>query len=57
LAWAELIAELLVPPLPLDDLLELLEPQALSPRQTIARSPGTNTPSNLDLDRIFLPFI
>jgi hypothetical protein len=66
LACSELIAELLLellppllllPPLELPELLDLLlEPQAASPIDTTARSTG-KTPSNLDLDRIFLPFI
>jgi hypothetical protein len=49
---------LLLPPLELPELLDLLlEPHAASPIDATARSTGTNTPSNLDLDRIFLPFI
>jgi hypothetical protein len=56
--WAtfELLLEL-APELP--ELLELLllePPQAASPIDATARSPGRNTPSNLDLDRISLPF-
>jgi hypothetical protein len=48
---------LLLPELP--ELLELLllePPHATSPIDATARSPGRNTPSNLDLDRISLPF-
>jgi hypothetical protein len=61
LACSELIAELLLelalPPLELPELLDLLlEPQAASPSDTTASSPGRNTPSNLDLERISLPF-
>ena len=41
----------------LDELLDLLlEPHAATPSEAIASSPGRSTPSNLDLDRIFLPF-
>jgi hypothetical protein len=60
LASAELTAELpleLLPPLELPELLDLLlEPQAASPIDATASNPGTRTPSNLDLDRILLPF-
>jgi hypothetical protein len=56
---AEELLELAPPP---DELAEvlfelLLPPQAASPIEEIARSPGTSTPSNLDLDPIVLPFI
>jgi hypothetical protein len=52
---AELLPEL-APELP--ELLDLLlEPHAASPIDTTASSPGMNTPRNLDLDRISLPFI
>jgi hypothetical protein len=56
----ELLPLLLLLPLPLVELPELLvdlllEPQAASPIDATARSTG-KTPSNLDLDRIFLPF-
>ena len=61
LACAELTAELLLELFPLgalDELFDLLlEPQAATPSEAIASSPGINTPSNLDLDRIFLPFV
>jgi len=41
----------------LDELVVLLlEPQAATPSEAIASSPGRSTPSNLDLDRIILPF-
>jgi hypothetical protein len=55
---AELLLELALPPvLELPELLDLLlEPQAASPIDATARSPGRNTPSSLDLDRISLPF-
>jgi hypothetical protein len=62
LATSALTAELLLELLPLLELPELLDvlplepPHAASPRHTTARSPGKNTPSNLDLDRISLPF-
>ena len=53
---AELLA--LPPPDELAELLELLlPPQAASPIAEIASSPGTSTPSNLDLDPIVLPFV
>jgi hypothetical protein len=53
----ELLPELLLPPeFPELLVVLLLEPQAASPIATTARSPGRSTPSNLDLDRIFLPF-
>jgi hypothetical protein len=55
LTAVELPLELPAPELP--ELLDLLlEPQAASPIDTTASSPGKRTPSNLDLDRIFLPF-
>jgi hypothetical protein len=61
LACAELTAELLLELFPLGALLELLdlllEPQAATPSEAIARSPGINTPSNLGLDLILLPFV
>jgi hypothetical protein len=57
-AAAEELPELLEPPLELPELLDLLlEPQAASPSDAVASSPGSSTPSNLDLDRIFLPFV
>jgi hypothetical protein len=62
LARAEATAERLLelpelPVLELPELLDwLLEPQAASPIDTTASSPGRNIPSNLDLDRISLPF-
>jgi hypothetical protein len=62
LATSELTAELLLELLPLlpelPELFDLLlePPQAASPMHTSARSPGRNTPSNLDLDRISIPF-
>jgi hypothetical protein len=59
LLTAEPLLELrLLPPLEVPELLDLLlEPQAASTIATTASSPGRNTPSNLDLDRIFLPFV
>jgi hypothetical protein len=56
--WATF--ELLLALLPeLPELLELLllePPHAASPIDATASSPGRNTPNNLDLDRISLPF-
>jgi hypothetical protein len=58
--WAtfELLLEL-APELPeLLELLLLLEPpHAASPIDATASSPGRNPPSDLDLDRISLPFV
>jgi hypothetical protein len=60
LACAELTAELVPELFPLEEVVALLdlllEPHAATPSEAIARSPGRSTPSNLDLDRIFLPF-
>jgi hypothetical protein len=59
-ATAEALLELPLPPLlelpELLDELPLEPPQAVSPMHTTASSPGRNTPGNLDLDRISLPF-
>jgi hypothetical protein len=57
--WATFELLLALPP-ELPELLELLllePPHAASPIDATARSPGRNTPSNLDLDRISLPFV